>query len=368
MLVTTRFPVFIALLVLTGCSVLEPYRRADFSWGPTAPMARTSRATVGVLDSVVAVGGTYWVDTEDHKVAKVYSAEVFRFDTSTEEWQELPDYPIPAGYAFATAVDSRIFVVGGRGYRRANSETFIMDLSEADPCWIPGPVLPAPRYGDVGGVIGSVIYIAGGVEGELSQKPEEAPSPGVLALDTANLDQGWHFIAQLPEPATQWRYGTTCGDRLYLFGGMAQESVAQETTTEAGTPRVAENNLLPYVPQDEAFALDVKSRQWTKLPSLPLAKLSGGCIALDERYLLIVGGVDMVATAQQTPDQRPRISFSPECWLFDTQNNSYQMVAYLKKSVGDQGLAYIDGKLYVIAGEANPFKTRTDLVQIGTFK
>ena len=359
--------IVIVVLLLSVCGCNKSYRNLTWSWGPTAPMARTSRATVAVKDKIITAGGTYWVDDKDGKVVKIWSSEVFQLNINDMKWKRLPDYPIPAGYAFAVSIGNKVYVVGGRSNTRSNAETFVIDLSENDPSWSPGPSLPLPRYGHVGGTIGSVIYIAGGTQGDLSQKDENTSKPNVIALNTKNLEKGWQYIAELPNAKTQWQYGTTCGQKLYLFGGIVKESVPEKTITPQGTPRVDENNLLPYVPQYDVFSMDVKTGQWTTLNPMPVAKLSGSCIALDDSSILIVGGVDMAIPASQTPDKRPRINFSPQCYLYNTTTDSYKLISLLKKGVGDQGLAYIDGIVYVIAGEANPFKTRTDLVQIGRF-
>ena len=63
-----------------------------------------------------------------------------------------------------------------------------------------------------------------------------------------------------------------------------------------------------------------------------------------------------------------RVSFTSDCLIYDTVKDSYEKLTPMKKAVADTGLAIVGDTLYVIGGENNPFKTRTDLVQIGKLK
>lgn len=360
----------ISFIIITGlfCQGCARTWQLTWSWGPVVPKARSSRATTVVADRIISIGGTYWVDAKEEKTEKIWDVSVYQLNVNTMQWQRLPDYPLPTGYGFAATVGNKVYVIGGRGSSRAHKETFILNLKSDQMKWLSGPNLPSPRYADVGGVIDQVIYIAGGYVGEISSDDPTIRPPNILALDTQQMQAGWKYISDLPCPDVRWPFGTTCASRLYLFGGMKKESVPEKEMTEEGSSRVAENSFLPYVPQDKAFSYDINTGQWKTLQPLPTPKLGGACVALDDRYILIVGGVDLAIAAQASPDGRPRINFSTECWLYDTIRDRYKALMPLKKAVVDMGIVYTHGKLYVVAGEGNPFKTRTDLVQIGAFR
>jgi len=265
-------------------------------------------------------------------------------------------------------VDNKLYVVGGRAADKGNAETFIMDLSVKNPKWTAGPSLPAPRWQHRGGVIDGVIYIVGGVVGDLSKENRTKPANDVLALDTKDLAKGWRQIAEVVSHKTEWFSGTVCGSKFYKFGGLQRICEKPKRAIEGAVLRVAENQFLPWVPVRESYSLDIKSGKWTKIKSLPTPKCSSGCVAIDERYILLAGGVELTAAGSETFDGYPRITFSNECWLYDTITDSYKAIQPLKKNSCDQGIAYVNGKVYVIGGEGSPWKTRTDLVQIGKFK
>ena len=356
---------FIVLLLVYSCKNKIP--DPTWSWGPVIPIPKSSWATTAKEDAVITVGGTYWSTNADGNDVKTWLSTVYQLNIKDMKWESLPDYPLPVGYGFATIVNSKLYVVGGRGDLRGNAETFILDLSSNSPYWYPGPSLPQPRWQHKGGVIGNIIYIIGGISGDPAQESTTQLSPDILALDTHKLEKGWQFITNIPTPEIMWQFASSCVGKIYIFGGVVQMTDMGIRTTIDGTLRITENNLLPFVPQSEAYSFDVVSGQWNALEPLPTPKCLAGCVALDDRYILIAGGVDLVVPGSQTPDGRPRINFSTECWLYDTLGDTYKSTSPLLKAVCDEGLVIIDGTIYAIGGEGNAFKTRTDLVQIGNF-
>jgi len=322
----------------------------NWSWGPVAPIAKSSRATAVIGDAVVTVGGTFWETTKDEKKIKHWLASVYKLDTRKMTWSRLPDYPYPAGYAYAAAVGSKLYVVGGRGARRGNAETFIMDMSAKQPKWIPGPALDRPRWGLVGGVIGKVIYIAAGEQGDPSKKGAVKRSTQVLALDTSKLDKGWTQVADLPNPKLDWPTATTCGDKLYLFGGM--ESQADGLS----------------IPVADAFSLNVSTGRWKKLRAMPAALGSGAATAVGDKNILVCGGIGLAATGLQTPDGKIRTYIGTECLLYDVSQDTYKILTPLKQGVLDQGLVHVNGTIISMGGEDSPYKSRSDLVQVGKLR
>ncbi len=347
-------------LFATGCT--EQVSKIDWSWGPVAPMPKSSWITTAAGNSVITVGGTYWATAPDGKDVKTWMQDVQKLNTKNMQWESLPDYPVPVGVTYAACVNDKLYVIGGKGGDKVHDETYILDLSKKNSKWQKGPSLPQPNWGLKGGIIDNTIYIISGLI-----ESESKITPNVLALDTANPENRWRHVADLPSPKTQWQFATACGKKLYLFGGGIEIS-DKPRATDAGILRIPENVFLPLMPQAEVFLLDVVSGKWKKLRDLPTPKCFAECVAIDDRYIVIVGGVDAVLKAAETSDNRPRISVSNQCWLYDTIKDSYKPLTPLKKSVCDQGLAYINGTLYVIAGEGTTFRTRTDLVQIGRIK
>ncbi|MAE63149.1 MAG: hypothetical protein CMJ18_02650, partial [Phycisphaeraceae bacterium] len=169
-----------AIALMIGCSAAP--RAIDWRWGPVLPEARSARATTGVGDMAVTVGGTSWKTVDGGKV-KRWRRSVYALDPDAG-WSMLPAYPHDAGYAAACAIDRRLIVVGGKDADRGHRETYVLDLDAAEPRWTPGPQLPRARWGHVGGVIGSTVYVTGGFES--TPEGKGAPAASVLAWDTVS--------------------------------------------------------------------------------------------------------------------------------------------------------------------------------------
>ena len=272
-------------LCITGCSTGVP--ALHWSFGPVMPVDRSARATAAVEHLVVTVGGTRWQTGADERKTKQWLSAVDALDTRTQRWGKLPDYPLAAGYALAASVGRRLYACGGRSGDRGHAETFVLDLAHDPPAWEPGPPLPVPRWGHAGGMIGSVLYVAGGFEGDPATPGGSRKASAVLCLDTDDPASGWRHVAELPNTETDWVTATTCAGRLYLFCA----------TT------------------DEAFALDPSTGRWQSILPPPTPLSSGAATAIDDRYVLLAGGSAPAVQADLAPDGRPRNYIAHDCFL-----------------------------------------------------
>ena len=360
--------IIISLLLFVAAGCATKPSAIDWSWGPVVPIPKSSFGTTTVCDSVVTVGGTFWVTTPEGKDLKIWPSKAYQLDTKEMKWNNLPDYPRAAGYPFAASVHRKLYVVGGRGAKYGNSETFILDMSEKNPKWVQGPSLPRPRWSCVGDVIDSVIYITAGEQGDPSKEGDVKDAVSVMALDTKAIEKGWQHVSDIPGPKPGWTSAAACNGKLYIFGGTDTTKGMEKSIIKEGSVRVMENNFIPYQPHSRVLSFDVATGEWEKLSPLPNSKSSCASLAIDDRYILLAGGVDLAAGRGETGDDRMRINFSSDCWIYDTVEDKYEAITPLKKAVADTGIVKIGDRLYVIGGENNPFKTRTDLVQIGRLK
>ncbi len=356
-------------IALTVVLILASSARAgqpsiSWSFGPVMPMAQTALGTTVVGDSIVVVGGTTWVETQDRSTSKTWFNHVHRLDIEAMQWSRLPDYPLPIGYAFTVGLGGKLFVIGGRSEKRGYTETFVLDLGQQNPKWTPSAPLPRPRWGDQGGSLDGVIYIVAGTEGDLSKEGGVSPAFDLLALDTRDPTQGWRRIASLqpgPTPHVEWRAGAVSSRKLYLFGGLkAPDPIASE-----GSFVRAWHNFEPWIPQTKTIAFDIESGQWEAIKPLPISLGSSSCIAVGDDRLLITGGIELAIPRERTPDGRTRAFFSNRSLLYDVKKNRYQTLNSLPLAVADHGSVYVQGRLYIIGGEDSGYKTRTDFVQIG---
>lgn len=336
-------------LFLTAQSVLGTPPILHWFWGPVMPLAKTCRATAVVRGEIVTVGGTSWEDVGPGRKIKRWTSGVYELNPQKLRWRELPNYPLLVGYAFAAAIGSQLYVVGGLSPSRGISEVYMLDLAFPRRHWAPAPPLPHARWGVVGAVIGNIIYVAGGVESDSSSPEDSHVARDVLAFDPSHPKKGWRQVAIIPGPLLEWRCGVGFGGKLYLFGGLSEE------------PREADKGFLPHT---EAFVLDVSDKRWRKLPPLPIPLGSGAAATLDSRYILLAGGYALAVSANKTPDAKARTYLTSESLLYDTVESRYGFVTPLKMGVDDLGLVYTRGRIVALGGEDSTCRSRTDLIQI----
>jgi N-acetylneuraminic acid mutarotase len=211
-----------------------------------------------------------------------------------------------------------------------------------------------------GGVVDRVIYVASGTE---QREGRQMPATDVLCLDTSIPKAEWRHVTDIPGRTVDWRMGTVVGGKLYLFGGLAE---VEESQDDADSAERAFYKAAPFAPRAGSFAYDIASKQWKPLERLPTPMGSGGCAVMDEDHIIIAGGLALAMDGSNQPDHRSRLYLSTECLLYDIKKDRYErMTPSMRIAVSDQGCVCLGEKLFVVGGEDSPWKSRTDLVQVG---
>jgi N-acetylneuraminic acid mutarotase len=111
------------------------------------------------------------------------------------------------------------------------------------------------------------------------------------------------------------------------------------------------------------WAFDLENRSWNACSSLPFPLRDATAVALDERYILITGGVEDAADSQQISDGKSRVILSNRSLVYDCSADAFKFAEPLRLAVADHGLVAFNSDILVVGGEDSPYRTRTDLVQ-----
>ena len=70
---------------------------AEITWRESTPMPEPrSGYAAGALDGrLVLAGGTYWEGTKGNWTKKIFTPATHAFDPVSQQWQKLPDAPVP---------------------------------------------------------------------------------------------------------------------------------------------------------------------------------------------------------------------------------------------------------------------------------
>jgi N-acetylneuraminic acid mutarotase len=213
------------------------------SWWPSTPMPiALGEVAAGAIDRGLFVVGEG-------------SLQTLRYDVARGDWSVVRDgvRPAPGHHHASEVIDGRWFLFGGLG---GFSEGIVQIFEPTTGRWTLGPVMPFAAGSSASGVIGSRVYVAGGiVDGRTS------PRMAVLDLPTMTWSEG----VPMPRARNHAASGTD-GTRLYVFGGRGPGS---------GDSNVVANGY------DDVQIYDPATGRWTVSDGqpgspLPLPQARGG--------------------------------------------------------------------------------------------
>ena len=248
------------------------------------PAPRCDSAVVGWRGKVVCVGGTRTVkNEEDAWSMRTGVGDVVTYDATTDEWVELPAKceRRTSAYAAVDPTTDALVVVGGwrvrgdlldpdpainNGHFDEEVGTMQMLASPTDTAWTNLPSMPSAVSNFVGGVIGTKLYVAGGlrwVQGWRIASDELQ----VFDFETRT----WSLGPDLPGPR-YYGAGCVCDGRLYVVGGKDES-------------RNLTRHVIVFTPEGK----DDRPAGWSQVRSLPEHRYYHNCCAYKNK-LLVFGG------------------------------------------------------------------------------
>ncbi len=214
------------LLLLQATLTAAQPERLHWSKSTPLPEPRAGHAT-GILDGkLVIAGGTYWEGKKGNWTKKIFSARTHAFDPVTKKWEELPDAPIPFGYAAYAVVENQLYVLGGYDGQKENRQMLMLSRQAGEYAWKIVGELPETRLFAWAGSVGTSLYLLGGVskfepmDDAGSCCTSTTATQRLQVLDTAHPDKGWLELPAYPGNK-RWLFSAeTDGDNLWMFGGI----------------------------------------------------------------------------------------------------------------------------------------------------
>ncbi len=338
-------------LLQTPAETGRASQRTDFvplvwRWGSSLPQACSAFGCVSLEGGVVTIGGTYWTSAENAQQEKRWMSDVCWL-RGNGSWTPLPNFPHDVGQVLAVAVKDKVIAIGGRDADGAFAETRWLTPGQPASGWQRGPDLPAPLFALVGDIRSETIYVLTDPHAVIDGQPSRVPPSSLWAWDTSSEDGSWEQIAQAPDPEIGFRTAAVAGDKLVLFGGAALDN--------AGELKL----------RDTVWVFDLLSHQWSAGQRLPAPLRDSSALSFDGRFILLAGGVEEAANPQEATEQSPRIILTNRCLIYDVVADEFASAEPLRLAVADHGLAMRSSEILIIAGEDSPYRTRTDLVQVG---
>ena len=294
-------------------------------WTKSTPLPEPRAGhAAGVLDGkLVIAGGTYWKGKKGNWTKKVFSARTHAFDPTTQKWEQLPDAPIPFGYAAFTVVENQLYVLGGYDGQKESREILTLARRGTEYVWEIFGKLPETRLFGWAGGSGSSIYLLGGVtkfepmDETGSCCTSTTTTKQLQVFDTADPDKGWRDLPPYPGDK-RWLFSAeTDGKSVWMFGGIYTAN-AKDAPTKFG----------------QAFRYSLQEQTWHNLPSLPQESLKATPLVplyADGKILFM--------------------SFAKTVWQFDLKTLEYSKLSPLPEEAFVDRFVWLDKQIIGAGGE-----------------
>ena len=305
-------PVYAGLLVtvsVAACSgdgtgnVAGPTIQIAGTWSTASPIPQAvQEISAAVLDGRIYIAGG--IDSNGRT-----SISAFRYDPSTDSWEQIADLPAGRHHMPLAAVNDTIYAIGGltttgSGFV-AQDNLWIYDAGTDQ--WAARTALPQPRGAGAAGVVDGHIVVAGGYDDNVQLLDS------VVIYDPAS--NSWRAGAPILTPRDHLAGGVVNGV-FYLIGGRrvtatstlvtveAYDLVTDSWTALANMP-TSRGGLAAGVVGQQIFvfggepdqsmfianeAYDVTSDIWALAPRMPTGRHGLGVVAVGNAVFTIGGG------------------------------------------------------------------------------
>ena len=321
----------------------ESSQEETLIWSRTTPLpeSRTDYAAGVIEGRLVISGGTYWTGSKGNWIKKHFSASTHAFDPITEVWEKLPDLPMPLGTSASAVIGDRLFVLGGFTGEEVNREIVVLENKQNGYVWEHFGQLPVDRVYARAVSVGTHLYLVGGTT---RFEPTDAAgtcctsktaTSSFMVLDTANPDQGWEQLPDLPG-ARRWYFKVeTDGEFIWMFGGIFQAEHTDPTSRF-----------------DDVFRYNIANAEWEAVEALP--EVSS----------------DYPPTPVFVKDRIILVSNSTKVWQLDLETLRYSELPPLPEAVSVDKFFWIENRIVGAGGENSVEgpRRRSEAAFIGQFK
>ncbi len=327
-------------------SKISPPLKIEWRIGTDLPMNWKGGAA-GALEGRVVYAGGLQSPWRAPKEAVLFDPEA---DHHVYCW--LPELPVAPQYTGGLSVGNAFYVLGGRSqaarrrvFRLTRKDKDALTVSTGPRCagewvWEEAASMHQDHLLPDCAAVGDTIVVTGGISGV---------GDGMEAYNTKQPEAGWFELP--PAPVMRASAAAASGGKLYLFGGLAGDDAATQTSARA-------------------FSLDLAARSWKEIKSMPLPLRFAKAVSYQDRYIIILGGgsrSDPGFPPMKIPGG-PIGQLSPFVIVYDTNLDEYwQLKETMPVGVATQGSVLIGDTIYVIGGETRdpPTSNCSNKLQIG---
>lgn len=284
--------------------------------------------------ALLAAGGANFPDRRPWEGGKkIWYDTVFVLEKPDGAWSVAGKLPRPLGYGVSVTFGG-ILCVGGSDAERHYADCFRMDWQAGRLSTRPLPSLPLPVANMSGALLGTTLYVAGGIE-----KPDSTRAlKKFLALDLVANRPAWRELEPWPGPARMLAVAAAQDGSFFLVSG------ADLSAGPDGKPvRTYLKDGYRYTP----------GKGWKRIADLPRAAVAAPSPAptVGQTRFLVVSGDD---ASQLTTPPTQHLGFPKSALAYDTRTDRWIEVAPSPAPRVTVPTVEWNGAWLVVGGEQKP--------------
>lgn len=285
--------------------------------------------------ALLAAGGANFPDKKPWEGGKkIWYDTVFVLEKPDGQWKVAGKLPRPLGYGVSVTHGGGVVCVGGSDAERHHGECFILEWRNGKLGTKPLPPLPQPVANTSGALLGSTLFVAGGIE-----KPDSTSAlKKFFALDLAVKAPAWRELEPWPGPARMLAVAAAQDGSFFLVSGAdlhpGPDGKAARTYLKDG---------YRYTP----------GKGWKRIADLPRAAVAAPSPAptVGTTQFFVVSGDDASQLATP-PTQHP--GFPKSILAYDTRTDRWTKTAPTPAPRVTVPTVPWNGAWLVVSGEQKP--------------
>ncbi len=268
--------------------------------GVAGPFAGTHR---GVL--LVAGGANFPEKLPWDGGTKVWRDTLYVLEKPQGAWKVAGQLPRPLAYGVSLSTDRGIACLGGSDSQQHFAGCFLLQWDHGQPKISMLPSLPQPCANFCGALLGTTIYVAGGIETPTATQALHT----FWSLDLGLVQPAWQPLEPWPGPARMLAVAAVQDKSFYLCSGASLEAGPD------GKPvRQYLRDAYRYRP----------NQGWQRIADLPRSAVAAPTPAptLGQSSFLVLSGDDGTHVGFQPPQAHP--GFPKSVLAYDTITNTWE--------------------------------------------
>lgn len=289
-------------------------------------------------DNLLAAGGANFPDKMPWENGqKVWYDTIWKLKPGAKQWETAGKLPMPLGYGVSVSYKGQVICAGGSNSTGHTGEVFALEMVNGSVAVKRLPNLPRQLAMAGGALLGSRLYVVGGIE----------KSSATQALNTMycmNLDEpakGWAELEPLPGDGCLLPAVAAIQGKLYVFGGASLHADVD------GKP------ARTYLKQTHIYS---PGKGWSRGADMPRPAVAAPVIAPKEAgdaTVVLLGGDDGSLVNFKPPQAHP--GFAARVLTYNAVTNAWaeRGVANITAPVTCPTVSW-QGGTAIISGEVKP--------------